>query len=943
MPRKRRLSVEKISNMTKRSHKNSQKNKKALASFRYLTTTKVHPLVAISSERNSVSISAFNDLIKTIRAYPQLRKRAFSPEFPSTPAQLEEVAPLFQTTIEREFRWAASYLIGFAQQINTFLILSDDFQQSILLSDYPRCETVLNDIEHNFGFSLWYVKNKTAYLQLSHGLESQKSFINSIREQVSGTTAIIAYFVSFRNETTVTSSKYFETIDYSILSHKELPETYRDYLSFHIAPNIDLSISEIHNILSHEGVRAVIDYYETLISLCQIAVSSQHKQIFPVVLQTLEILRKSINDSRIEFLLFELKGETKDLNLYNSNIGEVLEYFLEGNFMEAYKISRKSLMQSPGNFDLLEMTALTANLANESLLETQDSLVEKLLSILNSIMKKKVDVSEELANLLKISLNFYSFSWGQALAGFYWKQRRFFPPILIDKLERFIYIANSSLNPFRINYFPKDSFQLKYIEACKYLSINTTETIYCDALMSNNPSQLPDQLSVEHKSLIVTESFVREEEFTKAISNLNNLINSSYDFYRHQGLKLKIYCLLKLAKVKECLELLTATCISNPSLINIFPIIDIVDLIDKNLRKELSGNISLPLIFDIYSKNFNNNKDNVRNYSYEDFLFANDVRRPSELQSKIQAFDKEKIIYFLRYVCVEPIMDESTVFSGSRDVTEERLKVCRLLVEIDPKSTEVYRSEIRTLLKRLMVQEKIKEIEQSKIYVDVDGIKKKVEKTMKESFDRYISFRKNNISFRAETRVIEAVKLANEGNIDSLAKISLPQNEMNDIFERMVAELRDEFVSSNVHGLDGYLSLRIRHGTLEGQLRKPLEDAQLITERESTTGLYKNNLYWVDHLQIYDDNLRVKIVNRFASFAGEFDALVQEIKNDWIQINKNPEDKGLFNFLLTKIHTAYYSEFTSPETTFEEFLDYLFNEFFRILYDNLVKVRNEVV
>jgi hypothetical protein len=51
-----------------------------------------------------------------------------------------------------------------------------------------------------------------------------------------------------------------------------------------------------------------------------------------------------------------------------------------------------------------------------------------------------------------------------------------------------------------------------------------------------------------------------------------------------------------------------------------------------------------------------------------------------------------------------------------------------------------------------------------------------------------------------------------------------------------LAETRNqlqEFLTNPDHGLDCYLSMRIRHGTLAGQLRTPLEVEHLITQRRA--------------------------------------------------------------------------------------------------------------
>jgi len=51
-----------------------------------------------------------------------------------------------------------------------------------------------------------------------------------------------------------------------------------------------------------------------------------------------------------------------------------------------------------------------------------------------------------------------------------------------------------------------------------------------------------------------------------------------------------------------------------------------------------------------------------------------------------------------------------------------------------------------------------------------------------------------------------------------------------------------EFALHPEHGLDAYLSLRIRHGTLSGHLRGPVEREHLVIRRDAA-GRYRPSDY----------------------------------------------------------------------------------------------------
>jgi hypothetical protein len=265
-----------------------------------------------------------------------------------------------------------------------------------------------------------------------------------------------------------------------------------------------------------------------------------------------------------------------------------------------------------------------------------------------------------------------------------------------------------------------------------------------------------------------------------------------------------------------------------------------------------------------------------------------------------------------------------------------------LLVDLDAKNIDEYHREIKEIQQRLMVKRRMREVEQSKIYVDIEGIKRSVEKIMRESFNRYMSFLKHGLdadsaAFRETVR-----KKAVAGDVEGLLMLSLPRNEINELFETIVVDLRDEFVSSAEHGLNWFLSVRIRHGTFSGQLRSPLEAANLITQRDRDTGAYKSNEFWLDKILIEDAEHAEYLDRRLAKFSKDFDDLVQEMLSDWFQIKKETDEKGMFNFVLTQSQVHLVSGLLNEEATYDQFIDGVFSIFTDRLNWNLEQIRKRI-
>jgi hypothetical protein len=231
-------------------------------------------------------------------------------------------------------------------------------------------------------------------------------------------------------------------------------------------------------------------------------------------------------------------------------------------------------------------------------------------------------------------------------------------------------------------------------------------------------------------------------------------------------------------------------------------------------------------------------------------------------------------------------------------------------------------------MRKLTLSKRMREVEQSKIHVDTASVKNVARDTLKESFSRYMAFIRTGLSPEEKTRLRDTRQRVAQGDVEALLSGAFPRNEMTSLLETIVVSLRDEFVSSSQHGLDGYLSVRVRHGTLAGQLRGPLEAENLVTLRDAKSGTYKPNTFWPKELRIVGTELDTGLQKALSEFTSGFDALIDEMKSSWLQIKKTPDAPGLINFVLLRPEVDFLSTVIQDDMSFDAFLDYVFEYFF---------------
>src|SRR5262249_14333514 len=123
---------------------------------------------------------------------------------------------------------------------------------------------------------------------------------------------------------------------------------------------------------------------------------------------------------------------------------------------------------------------------------------------------------------------------------------------------------------------------------------------------------------------------------------------------------------------------------------------------------------------------------------YEGFLAQQGVDRPSNLGTRAQDFRTFEIVTFLRHVCLPEIMDSSVSFSDTNDVERERIAICQILTDLDARNAAVYAEEISRLRQAGAIRRAIHEVDSSKVYVDIQGVRRTLEKSVRENFDRLV-------------------------------------------------------------------------------------------------------------------------------------------------------------------------------------------------------------
>lgn len=897
--------------------------------------------------KSTIPVDEINKTYDQLGKYHHIKKQILKFPFHHSyqPKKIEQIKYRF-ISLEKMILWLSNILKEHHIELNDFFNKQLEYYNCLFLEDYDHAENIINDIESKFGLSFWLLEKKINLIQHKYGLEKQKEFFKEIinNENVHFIHKYMSSFFSLKSEFNVSTHNYDQEVlkEQSELKRAKEPGliNYQNYLKYKIDLS-NLKECEMHLILLMEEDLSIIDRYFSLVEvLTRIVLEEKENDIFEwknkndvynnlgyLKGQELQIIiKKFFTDDNSVYANEDFESYTKILDLYTF-----------GNYPKVIDMSEKLLNKNPLLFELYEIyskSLLHLTLSPKLKHPMSEEIVEKVMLIYSNDLNS----SEVFSGLLKICYNHSSSLWS-------WKLRNL--------------ITNAYLGQ-------KQALKNKISSQGALISYSSRPQINIDLYTNNRLQELnkalekayPENFTFKLHNKIAE----KDDDFIKGLTNIPN--DRKYDILAKVLLSKKNYkeslkilkkiegdnsiystdikCLIvdtqiEMGDLNEALTYTVDSYFQNKNVLNKINIDRLVEELLKDTSFYIS-NISLPILLDLVSKYHDVKKEVYRNDIYEDFLFTKNVARPSELNLNDYVYEnKEKWIYFLNKVCTVNVMSHSIEYKTLEEVENERMIICRLLSNYDEENKVFYSNEIKSLTEKKMIQKGINKIHSSKIFVNVEGIKISLEKKMSEAFNRYKSFGYSLI----EEQEPEYFTFGE-------VKINIPGNNKWNLLVNMIDEIRENFVYSAEYGLDGYLSVGIRHGTLSGHLRGSIEKYNLITQVSSSIQSYSENKIWLDRLKILDQSERKKFSNKFNIFSQKIDNLINFLKNELIQIKSNygstyfmddAHPKGLFDYSINISDLNYLNSLIKEDTTFEDFFDNVIEFFWKITDRNLQSIQ----
>ena len=900
---------------------------------------------ADEKSRQSAIISARDD--------PEFEATLFGNAFPSDYRLLRQAVTPPASDLGTELEWYAFSLKFYAAELSNLVERAKEYENLLFSSRFIEAATALNEIIRIHGVSIWAIKQKLIIYELTQGLDAQKQFAQKIwsDENSDPILRFLIHYLSARTEGTLTHTRFVQ-LAAGIIA--DLKKQYPDlpvatYVEYHLLFFSDRKIEGYLDILKTESESSIWDRYLAFRRIAQLIVASRAEPPIQKRLnKALFTIGARIRDPLLSTLQHLAGLKTPGQPSMPRRSIDAIDSFTRGDYPTTIALSLANIKDSPSEFIHYELIAKASIYGT---LDTQITALPKptldTISAMRSLITADSAARQSHEHLWKRITIHEDTAWASQAFAFVQREFNHFASPLPKHYLAFSELnCASQPNPrliIALNNLRRTVPQsLGFPEYDKLIVFQYTHILSTEVEIDSLKRKLAKlEIPEERKLSTEAEFLLREQDFESAEVAFSELRTSFCNPPHHKSFVGYIRCLIGLRKLDECVDLAADALLSRPNLWAKLPLAEIINATLNTSGGSRKTQITLPIIFEFYSRFVSNKNDPHKIDATEDYLAEEDVDLPSLLTEPTDERGKKRLIHFLRFVCLPTVLDSLPALTRSIDVQRERLAICQKLIDLDqePANRAEYESEIKEITKSLATSKGLQTVEQSRIYVDTDGLRRVLQGQLADSFVRY-----QLLSGTKGAHMSKLARLAIELSIHKLGKeisLFIPQDESFELLKTIIIEIRDQFASNNEYGLNSSLSMGIRHGSLAGQIRPIFEQADLITRKDSISNEYSPNTYWSYRLHFPDSNSEHSLQICLRRFSKSIDEYIDYINENLIQINTNhtSTSDAFINLVVTDTFALSVLSQISSDTSFDRFIEIVLEKLWSATDSSLERAR----
>jgi len=847
--------------------------------------------------------------------------------FPKTYEDLGKHSMVLEAiSLEIEIEWLFLAIRKGYNELNSFLKKKRQYEDMVFIGDYNAAEAILNTIETEICCSLWTLENRLLLSELKGGIIENKKTLQQIAIKLNSDVQFSTIYYSERVELESGVSPYYEKMLASFSEYEGIDKEFLiSYFTFKLDPYESDKAIEPKSILQIGFKFSLVDRYLEFIKLCALSTTNDFAFNIDKFIYKLTSLSNRIDDPVLENLLSLKKNSwSSDSSTNLLSVLKIHDLYLEGSYESCYLNCKEILSINPTNFEAIKLYAKSSiHLGKEDFNNREDTLFLKVLKCVRTIYLKNKDSVLLAPLLIKLAYVVEGFNIAFHLINF----------VAIELYDDHVflkpaYLYGSADSPNFYRLFDKNH-QLNCLEKQRQkFPQEKSFAYYFNILSSNGLENLNLVGKNKIRSQLISIDYLQNNgAYAEAIGALNASISEveHIGFIFEKFVRRLFECYFKIDDLTNAVDIFIRSYFISPSLTPKLDSTSVIKVNKKHRLQNIMPSILLPIFYSV------NNAEDVDIFNaLKLFLNSKNVDRPSALKTEYLAEEAKHIVFFLNDVCTNEVLKHSTIFDTPKEIIIERINILHLLQNIDSKNTEIYYNELQTSTKRLIVLDGINKLDESKIYINEEGLYESELKRHEAAYERLVSL---ITIYKTEMLQEHAVKFLGESLASNLNPITPSLRELFYL-------IRQQFLFSK-YGLVNYLSTRIRHGIFEEAIRPVFEKLNLVTEKNFSGTKYNENKYWLDKIKASVSQEKIeRFTTELSSFSKNVDDYILELLTNQLQIKTESRNKeGLFNFTYSDDEIKITDLLNEDVNDFKQFVHGIYNLLWNRNEENLKNIR----
>lgn len=812
-------------------------------------------------------------IIKVIKCNPSMSLRMKRILFPSTIKEMCSTKIVVNMTINFDYlrKYYLAIFHEYMENISEFIELKNQYEKFLFSEKYDDALKVIDKIEEREGLSVWSISKKMFLYEKIEGLEKHKKYLSDILCQ---TNNYIFLNTLFELES------YFAEENTSYTAYKKRIENYNDvleendiirkYIDFKYNIERDYDMEELRIAFMFDSQLSLVDMYETFI-----------------LAEQLNSVEGNVNKQTLNLEDFQLRNiaviNNPESILYeDSEYYHLLELYTCGKYKEYIEECYMYLIKEPQDFQCIVLLVKSYIFLDKK--PDFDHEVYKWIYDVYALNGKEGDAISSLFSYLKV-VRFTS--WEYKIIGLISRKmtmKNRDKMSLMSTLNDLFISPNIIANKCFVG--NSDEILKKFYDVCP-----VTQKLY---IYKQGLVPFPIEISdLNRKLFFKVDNLIRLNKNDEALRLIEE-VQRSDGYFLERKLKRKI-CIYdqKMDYLSE-VKCITNAILLNGGLKNRIDILSVYKKIRQNLCKEIKKDVHY-VAFVYLCMPHDYNKQRIAYSNYMDYNAYESIEDIIENETHTQV-----LITFLSKVCVQHLLKRDIILNPLGDKAEElRIEILKKLIEIDSNNKKKYYSEITFITKQKSIKDRIKQINQSRIFVDSENIKKDNSVALIEDFNRYLAMR--NLDDEIISYDIYSVDYINDlkkivDEMNEKIKTSPVYSQKIIILKGIITTITEEFLFNEKYGLNTFLSSRIRHGYCKNHLTSVFQEYNLLSKKiQNNSSEYLINEYWDDILP-EDTQASKEIKKSLSNFTLNIEKEIEYIKKYWLSIRFKEENDGLLDY-----------------------------------------------